>query len=746
MPMGFPYPYGVSVRRALMHTLLACTVSSVMVGTASARAVTESTREDLEAGRYIVVVREGMSAASVAARSPHVVGVSAVFNDAIDGFVAAFTEEQIEALTDDPAVAYVAEDAVLSVAATQTSLSQSGQWGLDVLDDRTFAGDQTYEYVEDGTGVDAYVFDTGIRKTHSEFSRLGLTTGTWDVCSSTALASAVGCYASRYATVAGEDQNGHGTHVAGLLGGTISGVAKNARVIPVQVLGSNGSGYLSDIISGLNWAVSHHPTSRPAVGNMSLGVAISSISSNSLSALDTAVKNMMNDGIVGVAASGNSGVEACGYVPAATAGTISVGAVWNASGQLTETSWSNYGECVDIFSPGGSIRSADYASDSGFKVMSGTSMAAPFVAGVAAIYLQRYVTANGAPPTSTTPIWESIRDNATYCEVAYYATSRTKQTPNRMLHVGSGVGRTCPPKTMSVSNSGGNATVTWTAPEYNNGSSPTGYAITITPSAGVGACTYVAPTLSCTATGGITSGVTYSVSVKAQNSAGDSQPLTVSFVGAGPAVTGEYVVGVIASMPSEPAGANPVTVTAVPDTTTTTTTTIATTTTVAPPDVPVSASLTAGNALLKVSWVPATTATTDYSYVVMLAENGKSCTTTTTSCTFTGLKNGSAVTPKIETFKGATKSTTVIQLAKTVIGITIRANAMKVKATAALTKFVSSVSRGARTYKVTSGKCRISRSSLVTPSTTGTCVVRVTIAKYKTFPKMTTSFTVTLLR
>lgn len=159
-----------------------------------------------------------------------------------------------------------------------------------------------------------------------------------------------------------------------------------------------------------------------------------------------------------------------------------------------------------------------------------------------------------------------------------------------------------------------------------------------------------------------------------------------------------------------------------------------------------SASLTAGNALLKVSWVPATTATTDYSYVVMLAENGKSCTTTTTSCTFTGLKNGSAVTPKIETFKGATKSTTVIQLAKTVIGITIRANAMKVKATAALTKFVSSVSRGARTYKVTSGKCRISRSSLVTPSTTGTCVVRVTIAKYKTFPKMTTSFTVTLLR
>jgi hypothetical protein len=254
--------------------------------------------------------------------------------------------------------------------------------------------------------------------------------------------------------------------------------------------------------------------------------------------------------------------------------------------------------------------------------------------------------------------------------------------------------------------------------------------------------------LSCTATGGITSGTTYTASVKAVNSAGDSQPLSVSFVGAGPTVNGEYVVGVVASMPSEPAGANPVTVTAVPDTTTTTstTTTIATTTTLAPADVPLSAALSAGNGTLKVSWVPATTATTDYSYVVTLAETGKTCTSTTTSCTFTGLKNGSFATPKIETYRSETKSSTVIQLPRTLIGITIRANAMKVKSTAALTKFVSSVSRGARTYKVVSGKCRIVRTSLVTPSTTGTCVVRVTIAKYKTFPRMSTTFTVTLLR
>ncbi len=728
-----------------MHMVMACVVSSVMVGHSAVSADAEPGAPDLEAGRYIVVVREGRSASSIAARSPHVVGVSAVFNDAIDGFVAEFTEEQIEALSDDPAVAYVAEDAVLSVATTQTGLSQSGQWGLDVLDDRTFIGDQTYDYVEDGSGVDTYVFDTGIRKSHSEFTRLGLATGTWDVCSSAAVATSVGCYASRYATSAGEDQNGHGTHVAGIIGGTNSGVAKNARIIPVQVLGSTGSGFLSDIISGLNWAVSHHPSSRPAVGNMSLGVAISSISASSLAALDTAVKNLMNDGVVGVAASGNSGVEACGYVPAATAGTISVGAVWNSSGQLTETSWSNYGECVDIFSPGGSIRSADFASDSGFKVMSGTSMAAPFVAGVAAIYLQRYVATNGAPPTSTTPIWESIRNNATYCEVAYYNTSRTKQTPNRMLHIGNDVGRTCPPKSISVSNTGGNATVTWAAPEYNNGAVPSAYAITFTPSAGVGACTYTAPTLSCTASG-ITNGTNYTASVKAQNSAGDSQPLNVSFVGSGPTVSGEYVVGVIASMPAEPAGVNPVNVTAVPDTTTSTTTTIAPTTTVAPPDVPVSATVSAGNGTLKVSWVPASTATTDYLYVVTLGETGKTCTSATTTCTFTGLKNGSFATPKIETFRGEAKSTTVIQLSRTLIGITIRANAMKVKATAALTKFVSSVSRGARTYKVTSGKCRISRSSLVTPSTTGTCVVRVTIAKYKTFPRMTTTFTVTLIR
>jgi len=736
----FPYPDRVRIRRTLLHALLACAVSSVVVGNGAASADAGQLSVDLDAGRYIVVVEEGYSAASVAARSPHAVGVSAVFNDAIDGFVADFTEQQIEAIAQDPAVKYVAEDAVLSVATTQTGLNQSGQWGLDVLDDRTFAGDQTYEYTEDGTGVDAYVFDTGIRKSHSEFTRLGLTTGTWDVCSSSATSSAVGCYASRYATAAGEDQNGHGSHVAAVVGGTVSGVAKNARIIPVQVLGSTGSGYLSDIITGLNWAVSHH-TSRPAVGNMSLGVAISSITSTSLAALDTAVKNLMNDGIVGVAASGNAGVEACGYVPAATAGTISVGAVWNASGQLTETSWSNYGECVDIFSPGGSIRSVDYTSDSGFKVMSGTSMAAPFVSGAAAIFLQR------SPTASPTAIWESIRDNATYCEVGYYSTSRTKQTPNRMVHVGSGVGRTCPPKTISVSNTAGNATVTWTAPEYNNGAAATNYTITLSPTTG-STCTYTAPTLSCVVSG-VVNGTNYTASVKSVNSAGDSQPLTVSFVGNGPTATSEYVVGVISSMPSEPAGANPVTVTAVPDTTTTTsttTTTMATTTTLAPPDVPLSAALSAGNGTLKVSWVPASTATTGYSYMVTLAETGKTCTSATTSCTFTGLKNGSFATPKIETFRGETKSSTVIQLSRTLIGITIRANAMKVKSTAALTKFVSSVSRGARTYKVTSGKCRIVRTSLVTPPTTGTCVVRVTIAKYKTFPRMSTTFTVTLLR
>ena len=714
-----------------------------MVGHGAASAAADSQAVDLDAGRYIVVVEEGYTAASVAARSPYVIGVSAVFNDAIDGFAADFSEQQIEKLVQDPAVKYVAEDAVLTVATTQLGLNQSGQWGLDVLDDRTFAGDQSFEYTEDGTGVDVYVFDTGIRKSHSEFTRLGLTTGTWDVCSSSASASAVGCYVSRYSTAAGEDQNGHGSHVAAIVGGTVSGVAKNVRIVPVQVLGSSGSGYLSDIITGLNWAVSHH-TNRPAVGNMSLGVAVSSISSASLAALDTAVKNLMNDGIVGVAASGNSGVEACGYVPAATAGTISVGAVWNASGQLTETSWSNYGECVDIFSPGGSIRSADYTSDSGFKVMSGTSMAAPFVSGTAAIFLQRNPTAN------LTSIWQSLRDNATYCEVAYYATSRAKQTPNRMLHVGSGVGRTCPPKTVSVSNAGGNATVTWTAPEYNNGAAPTGYEVTITPSGGT--CTTTAPTVTCSI-GGITDGTSYTASVRSNNNsvspARFSQPLTVTFVGAGSTATSEYVVGVISSLPSEPAGANPVTVTAVPDTTTTTsttTTTIATNTTLAPPDVPLSATLSAGNRTLKVSWVPASTATTDYSYVVTLPETGKTCTSRTTSCSFTGLKNGSFVTPKIETYRGETRSSTVIQLSRTLIGITIRANAMKVKSTAALTRFVSSVSRGARTYRIASGKCRIVRTSLVTPSTAGTCVVRVTIAKYKTYPRMSTTFTVTLIR
>ena len=214
----------------------------------------------------------------------------------------------------------------------------------------------------DGTGVHAYIIDTGIRTSHSDFG-------------------GVGGRASVGVDEIGDGQNGqdcagHGTHVAGTVGGTIYGVAKNVQLVAVRVLDCSGSGTYSQVIAGVDWVTAN--AIKPAVANMSLGGSKST-------ALNNAVTNSVNSGVTYSVAAGNNNANACNYSPSSTTTAITVGATTISDARA---SFSNYGSCVDIFAPGDTIVSDYYTSDAATATMSGTSMATPHVTGTAALYLE----------------------------------------------------------------------------------------------------------------------------------------------------------------------------------------------------------------------------------------------------------------------------------------------------------------------------------------------------------------------
>jgi subtilisin family serine protease len=304
----------------------------------------------------------------------------AVYEHALKGFAVSLPPGLATKLAADDRVAYVEQDAEVTTTATQTGAT----WGLDRIDQRALPLNGTYSYTSTGSGVTAYIIDTGIRFSHAEFG---------------------GRAVSGYDAVDGgtaDDCNGHGTHVAGTVGGSSYGVAKSVALVAVRVLDCGGSGSISGVIAGIDWVTGNHGPGAPAVANMSLGGGAST-------ALDTAVQNSIGDGVSYAIAAGNGNQggraqDACKYSPARVPEAMTVGATDKTD---TKTSWSNYGNCVDWFAPGLSITSAWNTSDTATNTISGTSMATPHTTGVAALYLQ------GNPGASPATVRTALYDNTT---------------------------------------------------------------------------------------------------------------------------------------------------------------------------------------------------------------------------------------------------------------------------------------------------------------------------------------------
>jgi subtilisin family serine protease len=310
------------------------------------------------------------------------------YEHALKGFAIELPAAAALALARNPNVVHMEQDQVMSIDATQTGAT----WGLDRVDQQALPLSGTYLYNTTASNVYAYIIDTGIRTSHTQFG--------------TRAANVYDAFGGN-----GQDCNGHGTHVAGTVGGSTHGLAKAVRLRGLRVLNCSGSGSTSGIIAAIDWLRVNHV--KPAVANMSLGGGYSS-------ALNTAVNNLASAGVFIAVAAGNESQNACNVSPASAANATTVAASDRTD---TRASYSNYGSCVDLYAPGSSITSAWHTTNSATSTISGTSMASPHVAGAAALYKAR----NGDASYSTIRSW--LNSNAT----ANVIRSNPTGTPNRLL-------------------------------------------------------------------------------------------------------------------------------------------------------------------------------------------------------------------------------------------------------------------------------------------------------------------------
>ncbi len=422
--------------------------------------------------------------------------LSDVWNHAIDGFVAALTSADLQRLANDPDVASIAPDRVIKTSVDQIS----PPWGLDRIDQRTLPLNGGYSYATSGAGVTAYVLDTGINQAHTEFSGKILRSAFVDF---TALPPTT---APETANV--EDCNGHGTHVAGTIGGTTFGVAKNVSIVPIKVVRCNGSATDSDIISGLDFVLADHLAfPGPAVANLSLGGTISP-------SLDIAIANVIASGVTVVVAAGNDNADACSYSPGHLAAVITV-----AASDINDkaATFTNHGSCVDLFAPGVKILSAYIGGPDASAVLNGTSMASPHVAGVVARMLE-------LTPAATPAEIATALDAAATLNVLNVSVG----DPNKLVYRSPPIVPSPPflatvpgaPRALTAKPLNGSATLSWLAPMSDGRSAITGY-ITSCAAAGQTTVTDTSAVTPWTVVG-LTNGAVYSCTVAATNALGVS--------------------------------------------------------------------------------------------------------------------------------------------------------------------------------------------------------------------------------